>query len=129
LSAQETIDALEEERCRALVARDLPALERLCAEELVYTHTSTRRDTKTSYLHRVRTGFYEYLEFRRGPGTVTLVGSTALVTGSLWSRVRVDGVEKILDNAILAVWVEQGGAWRFVAYQTTPIPAPVAPPR
>lgn len=121
----EVIDALEEERCRALIAKDIIALDRICSEHLVYTHTSTRRDTKVSFIHRVETGFYDYLEFIRGESKITVAGATAFVTGRLQSRVIVEGVEKRLNNAILAVWALEDGRWKFVAYQPTPIPAVV----
>jgi dTDP-4-dehydrorhamnose 3,5-epimerase len=119
------IDALEAERCRALLARDMEALQRLCSDRLVYTHTSTRRDTKESFLRRVETGYYEYLEFTRGVPKVTVLGSTAFVNGQLDSRVIVEGTAKMLHNAILTVWVHEQGRWQFAAYQATPIPAVV----
>jgi dTDP-4-dehydrorhamnose 3,5-epimerase len=124
-AVSEIIDALEQERCRALIAKDIVALEAICSEHLVYTHTSTRRDTKLSFIRRVETGFYDYLEFIRGESKITVVGATAFVTGRLQSRVIVEGVEKHLNNAILAVWALEDGRWKFVAYQPTPIPAVV----
>ncbi|RYF38472.1 MAG: nuclear transport factor 2 family protein [Cytophagaceae bacterium] len=120
------IEALEVERCRALVEKDLIALGGMFSDRLVYTHTSTRRDSRGSFLQRVESGFYVYQEFRRGPTNVVVEGSTACVIGSLWSRVTVQSVEKILDNAILVVWVrKEQGDWKMLAYQTTPIPAVV----
>ncbi len=125
-SVIQEIEALEAERCRALVEKDLAALGRMFSEQMVYTHTSTRRDRRAAFLQRVESGFYAYQEFRRGPTQVVVEGSTACVIGSLWSRVTVEGVEKILDNAILVVWVRQEqGSWKMLAYQTTPIPAVV----
>ena len=122
-SAAETIEALEIERCRALVACDLDALDGLCSQHLVYTHTSTRQDTKQSYLQRVESGFYRYLEFERVQCDIAVVNQTAIVTGRLKSRVVVDAVPKRLDNMYLSVWALEGGRWQFLAYQPTPIPA------
>jgi hypothetical protein len=123
-SLVQQIEALEAERCRALVARDMEKLAQLFSRRMVYTHTSTRRDTCESFLARVQAGFYDYREFRRGATQVVVERDTACVIGSLWSRVAVEGVEKILDNAILVVWVRQpAGDWKMLAYQTTPIPA------
>jgi len=126
-SPLEIINALETERCRALVEKDISALKRLCSDHLVYTHTSTRSDSKKSFVCRVETGFYEYLELIRGESKITVIGSTAFVTGRLQSRVIVEGVQKTLNNAILSVWTEEADGWKFVAYQPTPIPAFVPP--
>ncbi|HEY4069705.1 MAG TPA: nuclear transport factor 2 family protein, partial [Burkholderiaceae bacterium] len=75
------------------------------------------------YLERVASGFYRYLSFSRGPLTITVIGSTALINSALTSEVTVDGVAKTLRNDVLVVWVHEGDRWRFAAYQPTPIPA------
>jgi hypothetical protein len=47
----------------------------------------------------------------------------------MWSRspVQADGrrdsLPKLLQSRFLNVWVEEGGGWRMIAWQSTPIPA------
>lgn len=119
------IDGLEAQRCSALIDADLEALRLLCSDRLIYIHTSTRRDTKESFLRRIESGYYRYLEFERDQPEITLLDGSALVRARLRSRVIVDGIEKSLNNAILSVWTREQGRWRFVAYQPTAVPAVV----
>jgi hypothetical protein len=120
-----TLHALEEERCRALLERDIPALQQLCSDQLRYTHTSTRREDKSTYVEAVASGFYQYLSFSCGPRTVTVIGGTALVHFHLITSAIVNGVPKTLDNEVLAVWILEDDRWRFAAYQPTPVPQPI----
>lgn len=46
--------ALEDQRYRAMVDGDLATLERLLADGLVYTHSSSAVDGKASYLESLR---------------------------------------------------------------------------
>ena len=45
----------------------------------------------------------------------------ALVTGRMTAKVSVAGTIVHVDNRYLVVWARERGAWKFVAYQPTPI--------
>ena len=45
----------------------------------------------------------------------------ALLTGRMTTDVRVEGVEKRLNNRVMTVWTQQAGDWRLLAFQSTPI--------
>jgi hypothetical protein len=51
---------------------------------------------------------------------ILVVDGAALVTGTMAAKVLVAGTI-VVDNRYLAVWVRERGAWKFVAYQPTPI--------
>ena len=42
--------ALENRRIEAMLKGDVQALEEILADDLVYTHTTARLDTKTSFI-------------------------------------------------------------------------------
>jgi hypothetical protein len=50
-----------------------------------------------------------------------VVDGAALVTGRMTANVSVEGTIVHVDNRYLAVCVREQGAWKFVAYQPTPI--------
>jgi hypothetical protein len=52
---------------------------------------------------------------------ILVVNGAALVTGRMTAKVLVAGTIVQVDNRYLAVWVREQGAWKFVAYQQTPI--------
>jgi hypothetical protein len=37
--------------------------------------------------------------------------------------VRVEGVDKRLDNRVITVWSKTGNEWRLIAFQSTPLAA------
>ena len=81
------IKALEEGRYRAMLAGDVAMLDELCSDDLIYTQSNADSDDKWSYLHKVGSRHFMYLEIThpadRSPG----VRGAALVTGRMTARV------------------------------------------
>lgn len=114
--------AAEDERYRAMIDADLAALDRLCADELSYAHSSGVRDTKPEYFAKVRSGYYVYRRVDHPVERVEVVGDTGVVVGRMTADLLVDGVPKTIDNLALAVWVRGGNGWRLLAYAPTRLP-------
>ena len=115
------IRALEDRRYRAMLAGDIAVLDDLCSDNLIYTHSKADYDDKRSYLHKVGTRYFTYLEITHPADRILVVDGAALVTGRMTAKVSVVGTIVQVDNRYLAVWVREQGAWKFVAYQPTPI--------
>lgn len=117
-----TIRELEERRYAAMLASDVDALDALCSERLVYIHSFGERDSKKSYLDKVKAGFFKYHEITPSTDDIIVLEGAVLVTGRMKATATVgDGIRHI-DNACLAVWAREDGVWRFIAYQPTPLP-------
>ncbi|MBJ6111825.1 nuclear transport factor 2 family protein [Hymenobacter sp. BT523] len=54
------IEQLERRRFDAQVAKDLPTLEAIFADDLVYTHSNGHQDDKASYLASIASGQSRY---------------------------------------------------------------------
>ena len=121
--AVQEVLAAEDLRYRAMIEADLDALDRLCADEVSYAHSSGVRDTKDEYFGKVRSGYYVYRRIDHPVERVEVVGDTAIVVGRMTADLLVDGVAKTIDNLALAVWARQDGAWRLLAYAPTVLPA------
>jgi hypothetical protein len=115
--------ALEDRRYQAMIDADLDTLDRLCADELSYAHSSGVRDTKDEYFAKVRSGYYDYHRIDHPAERVEVVGGTAVVVGRMTADLDVDGVGKTIDNLALAVWVRTAEGWRLLAYAPTTLPA------
>ena len=113
----------EDLRYRAMIDADLDTMDRLCAEELSYAHSSGVRDTKSEYFAKVRSGYYDYHSIDHPVERVEVVGDTAIVVGRMTADLDVDGTRKTIDNLALAVWAKDGGEWRLLAYAPTALPA------
>ena len=114
--------AAEDLRYRAMVEADLATLDRLCAAELSYAHSSGVRDSKDEYVGKVRSGYYVYRRIDHPVERVEVVGDTAIVVGRMTADLVVDGTPKTIDNLALAVWVRTGDGWRLLAYAPTRLP-------
>jgi ketosteroid isomerase-like protein len=117
------IAGLEDRRYAAMLAHDLATLAALFDEDLLYTHSSGLRDDKATYLKGLTDGVYRYHKIEVFDRTIRLHGETALVFAHTITALTTLGVDKTIDNMILAVWVRRSAGWRFVAYQPTLLPA------
>jgi ketosteroid isomerase-like protein len=114
--------AAEDERYQAMLDGDLDALDRLCADEVSYAHSSGARDTKQEYFAKIRSGYYDYHRIDHPVERVEVLGDTAIVVGRMTADLAVDGTDKTIDNLSLAVWTRTGDSWRLLAYAPTRLP-------
>ena len=116
------IKALEDRRYRAMLYGDTAVLDELCSDDLIYTHSKGDHDDKRSYLHKVGTRHFTYLEITHPVDRILVFNGAAPVTGRMTANVSVTGRGIVhVDNRYLAVWVRERDGWKFVAYQPTPI--------
>jgi ketosteroid isomerase-like protein len=116
------VRAADDARYAAMIAQDFVALDRLLADDLLYTHSTAVTDTKVQYLAALRGGKYRYKSARCEGVTVRIHGTTAIVNGRGFLEVDVDGAPKSLANAFVNVWVRTPEGWRMTAWQSTPVP-------
>lgn len=115
----ETIATLEDERYAAMVAGDIPTLDRLLDPSLRYIHSSGGTDSKDSYLEAFASGRFRYREIKRSEQAIQAVGDAALVLNRMDIDILVDGVAKQIAARALAVWSRAAGHWRLVCVQST----------
>ena len=60
MSAIQEIEQLERRRFDAQIAKDLPTLETIFADDLIYTHSNGHQDNKTSYIASIASGQSRY---------------------------------------------------------------------
>jgi hypothetical protein len=113
---------LEDRRYQAMIDADLETMDRLCAEELSYAHSSGVRDTKAEYLAKIENGYYVYARIDHPVERVDVLGDSAVVVGRMTADLTVDGTAKTIDNLALAVWTRAEGEWQLIAYASTPLP-------
>ena len=124
--ADVTASILESERarCDAMVANNTTALDALLDARLHFSHATGAVDDKAAYMAKMAAGRIDYVAIDWSEQRVIPLGEDAgLLTGRMTSTVRVDGVEKRLDNRVISAWARTGGAWRMVAFQSTPLKA------
>lgn len=119
----EQIVELDEARQRATVAKDIDAVAGIIGATLRYVHGSATVEDRDLYLQRLREGFYDYRNLNVTRRELRRFGDTILVHGDIAIHVIVNGAEKNFVSCYLQVWALENGAWRMVAWQSTPRPA------
>jgi hypothetical protein len=117
------IAALEDARYRAMVAGDVAGLGRFLSDRLTYTHSTALTESKSEYLASVGKGVFKYRDIKVSERQLREAAGAVLVTGRITIDILIGGQPKLLQSRFLNVWVEEGGDWRMIAWQSTPIPA------
>jgi hypothetical protein len=114
--------AAEIARTYALTHSDIPALERIMADDVTYVHASGKVDTKKSYLDAIRSGQLHYISWQPKGLSVRVVGDAGVITGEYLvrvtdSRVKPDPFD--INIFILTVYAHRNGHWQQIAWQST----------
>lgn len=119
------VRAADDERTAATVAADPARLDAIFSDQLHYAHSNGVIDTKASYVDSLVSGRSDYVSFEHlrrefvpaGPGIVLMQGRAIVKAGA-------PGKANALDLNYLAVWREENGQWRFLAWQSCRNPPP-----
>ncbi len=114
--------AAEQRRCSAMLANDNAALDAALDPRLQFHHATGAVDGKDAYLAKMAAGRIQYVAIDWAEERVIcLADNAALLTGRMTTDVRVDGVDKCLNNRVMTAWSLTDGNWRMVAFQSTPL--------
>lgn len=120
--------AADDERVAATIAADHTRLDAIFSDDLRYAHSSGAVDTKASLTDTIVSGRtkYEVINYEARNFTFPAPG-IALMTGR--ARIKVGNAKGGMDAVLsfLAVWREEKGHWRFLAWQSCKIPPPESP--
>lgn len=113
---------LEAQRCDAMRRADFARLREILHPGLVHVHAKGQTDDFESYFRSGGT-HVTYRQIERSDLKVRVLGTSALMTGrQLLVAVRKDGSGTVrIDSRVMQVWTQDGGGWRQLAFQTTPL--------
>lgn len=123
---QEALRAADDERIAATMAGDRARLAAVYSDELHYSHSNGRADTKASQIEGLVNGTNRWVNFEYKERTFTPVApGIALMKGRVVANMvnKTSGQKGVLDLVFLAVWREENGKWRFLAWQSCRFPA------
>lgn len=123
---QAALRAADDERVAATIAADRARLAAIYSDELHYCHSNGRADTKASQIEGIAGGGNRYVNFEYKERTFTPVApGVALMKGHVLMHTvnKSSGQKGVLDLKFLAVWREENGRWRFLAWQSCRMPA------
>ncbi len=120
-NAQKVID-LDKQRMDAMAKKDLAALNTLISDDLVYTHSSARLDTKQSLIGNMEGGSTVYTSVVPSDVKAQDLGDTVVLTGSCKISVMSQGRPNSFGVRFTDVWANKGGQWQMVTWQSTRTP-------
>jgi hypothetical protein len=111
--------AADDERLAATKAADPKRLDAIFSDALRYAHSNGKVDTKASYVKSLtsRATIYESFDYVERNFTVAGPG-VVLMSGRVLIKASNNGERVSNDLNILAVWREENGKWRFLAWQS-----------
>jgi uncharacterized protein (TIGR02246 family) len=121
--AADMVKELDAKRFAATTKGDLETLASLLADDLVYVHSSTTVDGKTTYIDALRTGKTKYESIEPTDVKVRVYGNTAIVNGTAKLSVTTNGQTNSFSLRYTDVWVMRDSKWQMVTWQSTRLPS------
>jgi ketosteroid isomerase-like protein len=118
---QQVLEA-EKSRFDVMLKGDADALSSFLADELTYTHTTGRTDTKSSFVTSLKSGAVKYQAIEPEDRAVHVYGDAAVVTGQAKLKVVAGAQELSFRVRYTEVCVRRDGRWQLVAWQSTRLP-------
>ncbi|WP_420148312.1 nuclear transport factor 2 family protein [Spirosoma sp.] len=123
LSAEEkAVLAIEKQRFDAQVKKDYATLERVLADDLIYTHSNANTDTKKSFIQSIRDGKSRYDAVKIEQQNVRIYGHTAVINGTCMIKAMNNGQSINTHIKYTDVYVRNGNQWQLVAWQSLKLP-------
>ena len=114
--------ALDKARMDAMAARDYAALNDLIADDLIYTHSSARMDTKVSLIGNMQGGSTVYVSVVPSDVVAQDLGEAVVLTGIARISVNSGGKPNSFGVRFTDVYANRGGRWQMVTWQSTKLP-------
>tara|TARA_Y100001960_G_scaffold327064_1_gene412621 strand:- start:1844 stop:2218 length:375 start_codon:yes stop_codon:yes gene_type:complete len=113
---------LDRARMGAMVQGDVLKLSDMLCESLVYTHSTSRIDSKSSLVGDIASGDTVYNSVIPSEVNAQDLGDTVVLTGVAQMSVTRNGNLNEFSARFSDVYQNQNGTWRMVTWQSTKIP-------
>ncbi|MDQ4121354.1 MAG: Rid family detoxifying hydrolase [Acidobacteriota bacterium] len=101
----------------AIVANDANALDKILADDFVYTNPDGEVRDKARQLAFARSGELKFETGTSDDVKIRIYGNTAVMTGRFTAKGQFKDKSMEINERYTAVWIKQNGRWRLVAEQ------------
>jgi len=113
---------VEKERARALQDGDIAVLDRIIADDYAYVNVFGQLNTKAIRLATTKSGVSKHETIKEEDIHFHHVDeNTVVMTGRMSGVVHYYGVVNSKPREFTNIYIKQGGHWRIVFHQATPI--------
>jgi ketosteroid isomerase-like protein len=113
---------LDKKRMTAMAQKDIATLNALLSDDLVYTHSTARLDTKRSLIGNMESGSTVYTAVEPSEVKAQDLGDAVVLTGSCRISVMSQGRPNSFTVRFTDVYANKGGQWQMVTWQSTRVP-------
>ena len=117
-NGQMVID-LDKKRMTAMAQKDIATLNSLLSDDLVYTNSTARLDTKQSLIGNMESGSTVYTAVEPSDVKAQDLGDAVVLTGSCRISVASQGRPNSFSVRFTDVYANKGGQWQMVTWQST----------
>ncbi|MEI7728538.1 MAG: DUF4440 domain-containing protein [Verrucomicrobiota bacterium] len=119
------VRAADDERVAATLTADRGRLTALFSDDLRYAHSTGMVDTKATLTETIVSGRtkYEVIRYEERNFTIPAPGIALMAGRANFKTTNAKGTADVLLS-FLSVWRFEQGQWRFLAWQSSKIPAP-----
>jgi hypothetical protein len=118
----EMIIELDRKRMQAMGEKDIATLDAVLADDLIYTHSSARVDTKQSLIANMKSGATVYSSIEPSEVRAQDLGDAVVLTGVAWVKVLSHGRQLDFGVRFIDAYAQRNGRWQMVAWQSTRLP-------
>jgi hypothetical protein len=118
--AEAELVATDSARYKAMTDRDVPTLEKMLADELVYIHSSSTRQSKSQHLDDLKAGRANYNKIDVKEQVPSIYGNVGIIQGV--AEFTTGAREAKFMLRYTSVYVKRDGRLQMVAFSCSRIP-------
>jgi ketosteroid isomerase-like protein len=110
---------LDKKRMTAMAQKDVDTLNTLIGDDLIYTHSSARTDTKQTLIGAMQSGATVYTSVVPSDVVAQDLGDSVVLTGVAAISVVSGGKPNSFRVRFTDVYAKRGSGWQMVTWQST----------
>ena len=114
--------ALEKQRFLAMTQKDTLFLQKVLADDLIYTHSNALIETKKDFLTSIQIGKIIYKSLESEEIKVRIYEKTAIINGLVHVVGALNGKEFDIHLRYVDVYHKNKMGWQLVAWQSVKVP-------
>lgn len=119
---EDVLRKAEEQFGEAVTKQDYAALEKILADDMIYTHSNGVVDDKAKFIASLKDGTRKYASIQIHEMTVRPFGNTAAVAAKVTMVITARGETAPREMRYLRFWAKQRGQWQLVGHQSVTLP-------
>jgi ketosteroid isomerase-like protein len=119
--AEQQVKQLEQQVRTAVIKGDTSVLEKYLSDDYVAIAPNGQETDKSRSIQDLKNGTMKYSAIDVTDDRVRMYGDTAIYTGHANVKMTVNGQPQPGELRATIVWVKQGGQWKRVSFQATPV--------